>query len=93
MRIAIHDSGRAVIQAESWTESKELLTASMKPYGPRSAGIMPDDNRGLVLYAEEVDTFQNGVSCDPDLAGHTKWAIEQLLNGWKKGEITDEGFA
>lgn len=81
----------ADLRSENPLEAQALLTASMASYSPRVAGIMPNDDRMMVLARAEAEEFTSGVLRDVRLESRDKWAISKLIACWLSDEITDEG--
>lgn len=65
----------------------------MRSYSPRSAGIMPNDDRMVILCENEAEEFSAGVLRDVELSKRDKWAICKLIACWLSGEVTDEATA
>ena len=83
----------AELRSDNPLESQSLLRASMRSYSPRSAGIMPDDSRMLVISKWELPEFIEGVESDVDIPEADKTTLCLLARDFLAGKITDEAYA
>lgn len=81
------------LRSENSHESVSVLTASMRSYSPRAAGIEPNNDRMVVLNREEIPEFMRGTLADVDIHPRDKWAITKLLSEYLLGNVSDEAYA
>ena len=83
----------AELRSEDSIESKALFIATRRSYSPRACGLMPNNDRMVVLLPEEAEEFSAGVLRDVEISQQDKWAIAKLIACWLSGEIKDEAYA
>ena len=81
------------LRSENPLEAQSLLRASMFSFSPRSACIMPNNDRMVVLTRDEIPEFMTGVIRAVDVHPRDKWAMTKLLSEYLLGNIKDEAIA
>lgn len=76
----------AEVRSQEPLETQALLSASMRSYSPRSAGIMPDDSRMLVLGLKEIPEFIKGLSRDVTISDGYRRVITAALSDFLAGK-------